>query len=143
MTSGWQLMASAPRTSAEGRRLSDSPRRLISIGPAGRPGPRQPARLSAGAVLRELRACPAPGAVRAVRMRSRAEIRSGPVRSQAEIRSGPMQSRLQTPTCREPGAPGSAVSRGTRWAGGLLAQVGVPESKALGGGGSRLGRTGL
>lgn len=76
MTSGWQLMASAPRTSAEGRRLSDSPRRLISIGPAGRPGPRQRARLSAGAVLRELRACPAPGAVRAVRMRSRAEIRS-------------------------------------------------------------------
>lgn len=132
MTSGWQLMASAPRTSAEGRRLSDSPRRLISIGPAGRPGPRQPARLSAGAVLRELRACPAPGAVRAVRMRSRAEIRSGPVRS-----------RLQTPTLREPGAPGSAVSHGTRWAGGLLAQVGVPESKALGGGGSRLGRTGL
>lgn len=76
MTSGWQLMASAPRTSAEGRRLSDSPRQLISIGPAGRPGPRQPARLSAGAVLRELRACPAPGAVRAVRMRSQAEIRS-------------------------------------------------------------------
>lgn len=132
MTSGWQLMASAPRTSTEGRRLSDSPRRLISIGPAGRPGPRQPARLSAGAVPRELRARPAPGAVRAVRMRSR-----------AEIRSGPMQSRLQTPTCREPGAPGSAVSHGTRWAGGLLAQVGVPESKALGGGGSRLGRTGL
>lgn len=132
MTSGWQLMASAPCTSAEGRRLSDSPRRLISIGPTGRPGPRQPARLSAGAVLRELRARPAPGAVRAVRMWSRAEIRSGPVRSQ-----------LQTPTLREPGAPGSAVSRGTRWAGGLLAQVGVPESKALGGGGSRLGRTGL
>lgn len=132
MTSGWQLMASAPRTSAEGRRLSDSPRRLISIGPTGRPGPRQPARLSAGAVLRELRARPAPGAMRAVRMRSRAEIRSGPV-----------WSRLQTPTLREPGAPGSAVSRGTRWAGGLLAQVGVPESKALGGGGSRLGRTGL
>lgn len=52
MTSGWQLMASTPRTSAEGRRLSDSPRRLISIGPAGRPGPRQPARLSAGAAGR-------------------------------------------------------------------------------------------